>query len=148
MNNEPLVIGQYDNPFPLRQNTTLYVPKGSKEIYETSFYWKDFKEIAEPPMCAKPTISFIGGKLHFECETEGVEFHYEFTTPVSGNGTGNDVAVSSTYVVNVYASKADYADSEVATANIDVRGIQGDVNQDGVVTITDAVSVVNIMQGQ
>ena len=28
---------------------------------------------------------------------------------------------------------------------VDVRGLQGDVNRDGKVTITDAVSVVNII---
>ena len=138
-------------------SATLHVRESSIEAYQGVEPWKKFKSIValvstdpgtEPgkPQCYKPTISFIGGKLHFECETEGVEFHYEFTTPASGNGTGNDVAMSSTYVVNVYASKADYADSEVATANIDVAGLKGDVNQDGVVTITDAVSVVNIIQ--
>ena len=123
----------------------LHVPYGCKVAYEATDYWNKFSVIEEGARCAKPTISFVGGKLHFECETEGVEYHYEFTAPASGNGTGNDVAVSSTYVINVYASKADYADSEVASANIDVRGIQGDVNQDGVVSITDAVSVVNII---
>lgn len=127
----------------------LQVPYGCKSAYETTDYWNKFSVIEEQVRCAKPTISFVGGKLHFQCETEGVEFHYEFTTPASGNGTGNDVIVSSTYVVNVYASKADYSDSEVATANIDVAGIQGDVNQDGVVSIADAVNVVNIiMKGE
>ena len=104
-----------------------------------------FNVIGEKARCANPTISFIGGKLHFECETEGVTYHYEFSTPASGNGTGNDIAVSSTYVVSVYASKADYADSEVATANVNVAGLKGDVNQDGVVSISDAVGVVNII---
>ena len=36
-------------------------------------------------------------------------------------------------------------DSPAATADIDVHGIQGDTNRDGKVTITDAVSVVNII---
>ena len=77
-----------------------------------------------------------------------MEFHYEFTTPVSGDGTGNDVAVSSVYVVNVYASKAGFQDSEVATANVDVRGKKGDVTGDGEVTVADAVEVVNIIMGK
>ncbi len=133
-------------------SATLHVRESSIEAYQSAKPWKGFKSIValantDPgtPQCAKPTISFIGGKLHFECETEGVEFHYEFTTPASGNGTGNDVAVSSSYVVNVYASKANHADSEVATASVNVAGLKGDVNGDGNVTITDAVSVVNII---
>lgn len=49
------------------------------------------------------------------------------------------------YSVSVYAQKDGYEKSDVVTADIDVRGIQGDTNQDGKVTITDAVSVVNII---
>ena len=105
-------------------SATLHVRESSIEAYQSAEPWKKFKSIValvstdpgtdpETPQCAKPTVSFVGGKLHFVCETEGVEFHYEFTTPASGNGTGNDVTVPSTYVVNVYASKADYADSEI-----------------------------------
>ena len=134
-------------------NATLHVPAGSVGAYQAADQWKNFKEIvalsgSEMPKCATPTISFIGGKLHFECVTKGVEFHYEFTTPASGNGTGNNVAVSSTYVVNVYASKAGYQDSEVAIANVNVAGIKGDVTGDGVVNVGDAVEVVNIIMGK
>ena len=140
-------------------NCKLYVPQGSLAAYQAADQWKEFFFISEgeggdtPPdpellKCATPTISFIGGKLHFECETDGVEFHYEFTTPASGNGTGNDVAVSSAYVVNVYASKAGYQDSEVATANVDVRGIKGDVTGDGEVNVADLVTTTNIIMGK
>ena len=150
MNATPLTIGEYIDPFPSRQTATLYVPKGSKSSYASSFYWKDFQNIleVEPPKCAMPTISLVGGKLHFECETEGVQFHYEFTTPASGNGTGNDVDISSTYVVSVYASKEGYADSDVATANINVAGQKGDADGNGVVDIADAVHIVNYIVGK
>ncbi len=138
-------ITQFARDFTNRANATLYVPFGSKEAYLLADYWKEFKEIVERKKCATPAISFKDGKLHFECDTDGVEFHYKFTTPPSGNGTGNDVTISSIYVVNVYASKADYVDSDVATANINVAGKKGDVNQDGVVSISDAVSIVNLI---
>ena len=135
--------------------STLHVPDASVNSYKAAEPWKYFKEIVgltgtTPSMekCATPTISFIGGKLHFECETEGVEFHYEFTTPASGNGTGNNVAVSSAYVVNVYASKVGYQDSEVATANVDVAGIKGDTNRDGEVNVADLVTTTNIIMGK
>ncbi|MBQ6210300.1 MAG: leucine-rich repeat protein [Prevotella sp.] len=33
--------------FPNRANMTLYVPKGTKALYEAADYWKEFKEIVE-----------------------------------------------------------------------------------------------------
>ena len=129
-------------------NATLYVPAGSKTKYEAADYWKNFKEIVEmiPEKCATPTIKYIDGKLKFECETEGVEFISHFSTPTGADNNLSEVSEPTTNIVSVYAKKEGYLNSDVATANIDVRGIKGDVNQDGVVTITDAVSVVNIIQ--
>ena len=95
--------------------------------------------------CGTPNVSFVGGKLHFECETEGVEYHASITTPNSKEVTGNDINVPLTYVVKVYATKEDYDDSDLTTAEINVQGLKGDVNQDGKVTISDAVGVVNII---
>ena len=91
--------------------------------------------------CATPTITINNGKLTFSCGTAGAVFHYEITRA----GDGNSVTLSSTadYVVSVWATKAGYSDSDVATTTITMK--QGDVNADGKVTITDAVSVVNII---
>ena len=36
-----------EGTFSNRVNATLYVPKGSKEAYETADYWEEFKEIVE-----------------------------------------------------------------------------------------------------
>ena len=133
-------------------NATLHVPAGSVGAYQAADQWKNFKEIVEivPEKCATPTIKYIGGKLKFECETEGIEFVYSITTPTNTiDQTGNDVEMPHTNNVSVYAKKEGYLNSDVATANIDVRGIQGDVNQDGVVSIADAVNVINIiMKGE
>ena len=43
----------------------------------------------------------------------------------------------------MWATKAGYLDSDIATTTITMK--QGDVNGDNKVTITDAVSVVNII---
>ena len=92
--------------------------------------------------CATPTITKNNGLLSFSCETAGAVCHYEITRV----GEGNTVSLSSTsdYVVSVYAAKAGYENSDVATTTITMK--QGDVNADGVVTISDAVGVVNIIQ--
>ena len=130
------------------ENATLHVPDASINAYKVADPWKNFKNMLGHK-CATPTIKLIGGKLHFECETEGVEFHYEFTASESEKGTGNDIAITPTYAVTVYASKEGYTDSEEATINIDAAGIKGDVNQDGVVSITDIIHLLDIiLQGE
>ena len=55
--NSPLTIawGTFSN----RANATLYVPAGSKSAYEAANYWKEFKEIVEPP--ASVTIAMKTG---------------------------------------------------------------------------------------
>ena len=91
--------------------------------------------------CATPTITNNNGTLSFACETAGAVCHYEITRA----GEGNSVTLSSTadYVVSVWAAKTGYQDSDVATTTITMK--QGDVNADGNVSITDAVTVVNII---
>ena len=130
------------------KNATLHVPFGCKAAYEAANHWKEFKEIIEMEKCATPTISLVGGKLHFECETEGVQLHYEFTTPDSEEGIGNNIAVTPVYIIKVYASKEGYTDSDVATSNVNVAGMKGDADGDGVVDIADAVHIVNFIVGK
>ena len=105
-------------------------------------------EGSEPEVkkCATPTISFVGGKIVFDCETEGVEFVSEVTCSDSGKYSGSEIPVTSTYTVSVYAKKDGYEDSDVATKEITVggsTGIKGDVNEDGTVNGTDIQEVIN-----
>ena len=58
------------------------------------------------PRCATPTITIKDGKLHFECETEGVKFKYDIQANGSSSGEGNDLDITQSYVVKVYATKA------------------------------------------
>ena len=90
-------------------------------------------------------IAYKDGKLVYSCETTGVDYVTSITTPTSGMYNGNNISVPTTYIVSVYAKKSGYDNSEVVTKQIDIRGLKGDVNADGVVSITDAVSVVNII---
>lgn len=95
--------------------------------------------------CATPTISFVSGKLHFDCTTEGVTYHYTVTNGTSAEQTGNDNELSSTYLVKVYASKEGYTNSEVATKEIDIAGLKGDINGDGEVTPQDASLILQYL---
>ena len=55
--NTPRTI--FANTFSNSANATLYVPAGSKSAYEAANYWKNFKEIVEPP--ASVTIAMKTG---------------------------------------------------------------------------------------
>lgn len=142
-------------------NCKLFVPNGCIASYQAADQWKDFffteegegtagegTGETETKKCAKPTISFSNGKLHFECETEGVEFHYSVTTPTYADNTGNDVPLSATYTIQVYASKDGYEDSDVVTENINVSGLKGDINNDGEITAQDASLILQFVAGK
>ena len=169
----PTVISLIENPFTIKgktsdsstftqntfNNATLYVPKGTIDKYKATDGWKDFVFIEEgtgggdtptTQKCEKPTISYENGKLTFSCETEDVEYVYEIQDADIKRGNGSEVSLTCTYQVSVYATKAGYLNSEVATMNIDMRagGVKGDVNGDGVVNVTDVTNTINIILGK
>ena len=133
--------------------TQLDVPTGKAESYQATDWWSNFKTVSgsqTDAQCAKPAISYGGGKLTFTCATAGAEFVYSVKTTDAKAGSGNNVAMTTKYAVTVYATKAGMADSDVATGEITVGGsggatLKGDVNEDGKVNITDAVAVVDII---
>lgn len=135
---------------------TLHVPEASINAYSQAEPWRNFKEIVgldgtipEMQKCATPTIQIVDGKLKLSCETEGVTFVTSYTSDGLSDSTLDDeivLAGTTTCHVSVYATKAGYENSDVATVDVDLHiGKKGDVNNDGVVDITDAVGVVNII---
>ena len=138
---------------------TLHVPASSLNAYSTTAPWSSFGTIVaidgtpepEPPVlekCATPTISYAGNQVSFSCTTPGVSFVYDIK--VSGaTGVASQVTLKPTYSVSVYATKSGYEDSSTASMVITPAvSINGDVNADGAVTISDAVGVVNIILNQ
>ena len=137
----PTVISLIENPFKIfgkssisrtfSQNTfnnaTLYVPKGTIDKYKATVGWKDFLFIEEgtgggetptPQQCEKPTISYQNGKLMFACATEGAICQYSITDTDIKAGSGNEVQLTATYNISVYATKTGYDNSETATATL------------------------------
>ena len=141
----PLTIG--NSTFSNRANATLYVPYGSTAAYEAANYWKEFKEIIEMPVlrCVTPTISYKNGELTFDCETEGVKYVSTITAPESTEADGKKIDLSKSFRVSVYATKEGYTDSDIAKQDIDIRGIKGDVDGDGVVDVNDVQTTINII---
>ena len=143
----PLTIDNWT--FSNRANATLYVPYGSKAAYEAANYWKEFKEIKEmPDRCATPTIIYKNGELTFDCETEGVKYVSTITAPESTEADGKKIDLSKSFRVSVYATKEGYTDSDIATQDIDIRGLKGDVNDDGDVTAQDASLILQKVAGK
>ena len=133
---------------------TLHVPEASVAAYQSTAPWSGFKAIVglddttpETKKCAMPTISLVDGELVFGCETEGVEFVSEVTVNDAGTYNGSKVSLSGTYKVSVYATKAGYDNSDVATAEFTMSagsGKKGDINTDGTVNAIDVQEVINI----
>jgi hypothetical protein len=137
--------GDYHLFYNVDKSIPVYVPADSIELYRTADQWKEFSNVIEKEdKCATPTISYQNDKLKFECETTGVTFHYRVTSSAS-EGEGAEVSLPASYTVTVYATKEGYDDSDIATEVIDGRGLKGDVNNDGVVTVADAVTVMDII---
>lgn len=125
-------------------NVVLHVPDNLIDTYKADANWSKFKTIVELPQCATPTISVLpGGKLHFDCETEGVTFHSSIT---SVETEGQDVYPSETYTVSVYATKTGCAKSPVATKTIEIK--RGDVNGDGAIDALDASFIQQYVAGK
>ena len=101
--------------------------------------------------CATPTISVSEGKLHFSCETEGVTYVSHVEMPSSFDGDSENVNLPK-IKVTVYATKSGCENSDVAAKEIIVggaSGIRGDVNNDGQVSMPDAMFIVNkILNGK
>ena len=104
---------------------TLYVPASSLNAYKTTEPWSQFGTIKaiggsgeEPTKCATPTICYADKRLTFSCETEGVEFVYEIKDADIRKGYDAEVALTATYEISVYATKAGYEDSDVVTATL------------------------------
>ena len=108
-------------------NCTLSVPKGYASAYQQAVQWKEFffindddsnPVIPDNKKCAKPKIYYSNGKLSFESDTEGVIFQSNITDSDIRQYSSNEVQLSVTYNISVYATKSGYENSDVATATL------------------------------
>ncbi len=106
---------------------TLYVPNGTVNKYKVTDGWKEFSHIEasdgsgdepEAPICETPTIDYNNGKLTFSCATEDVEYISEVTSEDIRKYYTDKVNLAVTYRVSVYAVKAGYTNSDIATATL------------------------------
>lgn len=107
------------------ESATLHVPSASVDAYNAKEPWNNFKSIVaiddETPTtqkCEKPTISYINGKLTYNCATEGAEYVTSISDTDIKTHYGNEISLTATYNISVYATKAGYDNSDVATATL------------------------------
>ena len=163
-----LVKSYITEPYPISKdvfsdeiyrNAILNVPAGTETLYLRNEGWREFLNIeemdaSEQPVipdaekCATPTISYENGKLSFSCPTEGVNYKYKIEANDAKEGIGNDIQMTKTYKVTVYAFKEGMNNSDPASADITITsGKDGDVNGDGVVNAADVVKITHIIMG-
>ena len=111
----------FDNSNP--EYATLHVSEASLNAYKTTAPWSKFGTFkgldgSSIKKCATPSISYADKKLTFDCETEGVEFVYDITDTDIKHGNDAEVSLTATYEISVYATKAGYENSDVATATL------------------------------
>ena len=98
------------------------------------------------PKCAKPTITYNNGVINFSCATEDVKYISEIIAPAITKKYDNEISLSSTYTVTVYATKVGYINSDKASIEIQANsGIKGDMNDDGKVDVADHVELSKII---
>lgn len=134
------------------RNAVLYVPASSIESYKETSPWSRFGTITalEAMTCAKPTISYAGGELAFNCETEGVTFHSSITDADINSYEGDKVQLSVTYNISVYATKEGYLRSIMATATlcwIEAKPVSEGLTDEDAVTEVKALPVLIQSQG-
>lgn len=105
---------------------TIKVPEGTKDLYSQAESWKQFFNIVEGnepdnpilSKCSIPTISYDNGKLTFTCNTEGAECVATISDADIKTHYGNEISLTATYNVSVYATATGYENSDVATATL------------------------------
>lgn len=137
----------YENSFP--SNSKFYVPDGSLEPYQNVVPWNNYElhtfSGSGPEKCAPPVITYKNETISFTSETPDAVFHYVITSADGQKNIGSSLNVSGKLLVSVYASKSGYEDSEAVESEIDVRGIRGDLNGDGIVNVADHVKLSDII---
>ena len=135
-----------NSEYPVVMKDMCLTEIDTSKYYEHSY----IKTTLKGPGCATPTIAYSGGKLKFSCETEGVQFVSTITDDDIKSYDTEEVELSVTYTISVYATKAGYENSEVATATlcwIDVEPQKEGITDEDAVTEVKALPVLIQTQG-
>ena len=108
-------------------SATLHVPTHALMDYKNIAPWSNFGNIValsggeNPPTvkkCATPSISYTKGKLSVKCSTKGASCITTITDTDIKTHSGNEIDLTVTYDIKVYATAAGYENSDMATATL------------------------------
>ena len=130
---------------------TLHVPEGSIESYKATEPWSGFgkimglsggepeePEVPEVEKCATPVVSYADGKLSMACETEEAVFVTKIVSDDISTFYDAEIELSATYNIEVYASKANFENSDTISVAL-VWVENGDVSEEtGVISVEAA----------
>ena len=113
--------GAFDGSYV--EYATLHVHSSSLENAQNWKPWRSFGKIVvlsddETLKCETPTISYTKGKLTFNSSTSGASCVSTITDADIKTHNGNDIDLTVTYNISVYATATGYIDSDVATATL------------------------------
>ena len=143
----------FDGSYP--ENATLHVPAALIDSYKARAPWSSFgkivglsggepeqPEVPEVEKCATPVVTYAEGKLSFSCETEGAEFVTDITSNDFKKHYDAEIELSATYNIEVYASKANFENSDTVSVAL-VWVENGNVDEEtGVISVPAAPVLV------
>ena len=124
---------------------TLHVPDASIDSYKATAPWSSFGKIVglsgeepeqpEVEKCATPVVTYVDGCLEITCETEGAEFITDIADNDIKKHYESKIELSATYNIEVYATKANYENSDTVSVAL-VWVENGDVDEEtGVISV-------------
>ena len=111
------IAEEYYSEYPVVMKAMRLTEIDANTYYEHDYVKKTLKGV-EPAKCATPVITYSDGKLRFYCETEGVQFVSTITDEDIKSYDTDEVELSATYTISVYATKTGRPDSDVATGTL------------------------------
>ena len=127
---------------------TLHVPDASLEGYQSIAPWSSFGKIVtlsgeEPEVekCAAPVLVYEDGLLEIKCDTEGAEFITNVVAEDAKKYYEPWIELNATYNIEVYATKANYENSD--TVNVALVWVEnGKVGEESGVISVEAAPVL------
>ena len=150
---EPFTFGKYAF-YDIFSNCVLTVPYGTKDAYIAKGWTTDvFKGgiVEANPRCETPTIALANGKLTIDCATEGAKYVVHCSANFDGTLTENELNLPEVVglTVSVYATAPNHENSETVTETFSwPMDLEGDLNGDGLVNISDVTKLVNMILGK
>jgi hypothetical protein len=150
----PVIGGTFNRPAfdDVQYNATLYVPKGSKQVYWLHPYWGKFANIIEidsnpkdepTEKCSSPTISYINGKIIFSSGTKDATYISNISDSDISTYNSSEIDLTVKYYIEVFAVADGYLNSDKVYATL--CWIDVDPKTEGIINSISNVRAMAVM---